>query len=123
MSKNSVRAEHDFINGADLPTAKHAWDALKAQHKVQGPIQQVLMIQEALDICYSCSGKQLSITSSRFADLNKYIWNMETPSWDLFLCILMINGLLEKFTDVRSSLAWELTKATPNQPYKSTNIC
>ena len=43
MSKNSVRAEHDFINGADLPTAKHAWDALKARHEVQGPIQQVLL--------------------------------------------------------------------------------
>ena len=122
MSKNSVRAEHDFINGADLPTTKHAWDALKARHEVQGPIQQVLLIQEALDIHYSRSGEQLSITSSRFADLNECIWNMGTPSHDLFLCILMINGLLGEFTDVRSSLACELARATTDQPYKPTDI-
>ena len=100
MSKNSIRAEHDFINSADLPTAKHAWDALKARHEVQGPIQQVLLIQEAMDICYSHSGEQLSITSSRFADMNERIWNIGTPSRDLFLCILMINGLSREFTNV-----------------------
>ena len=123
MSKNSVRVEHDFINGMDISTAKHAWDALKAWHEVQGPIQQVLLIQEALDICYSHSGEQLSVTSSRFADLNERIWNMGTPSRDLFLCILMINGLSGEFTDIRSSLARELAKATTDQPYKPTDIC
>ena len=50
MSKNPIRAEHDFIIGADITTVKQAWDALKKQHEVQGPIQQVLLIQEALEI-------------------------------------------------------------------------
>ena len=118
-----LSAEYDFINGTDLPTAKHAWDALKAQHEVQGPIQQVLLIQEAMDIHYSHSGKQLSITSSKFADLNKRIWYMGTPSHNLFLCILMINGLSGEFTDVQSSLACELARATTDQPYKPTDIC
>ena len=53
MSNKSVRAEHEFINGANINTAKKAWDALKKRHEVQGPIQQVLLIQEALDVQYS----------------------------------------------------------------------
>src|SRR5271169_3788012 len=80
MSNKSTRAEHDFINGGDILTARNAWDALKKRHEVQGPIQQVLLIQEALDVRYSHSGEQLSVTSSRFADLNECIWNMGTPS-------------------------------------------
>ena len=73
MSKNSVRAEHDFINGINITTAKQAWDALKGWHEVEGPIQQVLLIQEALEIRYTHSGEDLSVTSSRFANLNERI--------------------------------------------------
>ena len=29
MSENSVRAEHDLINGTNITTTKQAWDALK----------------------------------------------------------------------------------------------
>ena len=53
MSNKSVRAEHVFVNAVNITTAKNAWDALKKQHEVQGPIQQVLLIQEALDVRYS----------------------------------------------------------------------
>lgn len=122
MSNKSVRAEHDFINGANITTAKHAWDALKKRHEIQGPIQQALLIQEALDVRYSRSGEQLSVTSSKLADLNERIWNLGTPSPDLFLCILMINALSGEFTDVRSSLIRDLAKATTDQPYTSTDI-
>ena len=122
MSKNSVRAEHDFINGINITTTKQAWDTLKGWHEVQGLIQQVLLIQEVLKIQYTCSGEDFSVTSSRFANLNEHIWNMGNPSPDLFLCILMINGLSGEFTDIQSSLARELAKATTNQPYKPINI-
>ena len=105
MSNKSARAEHDFINGNEITTTKQAWKALKKHHEIQGPIQQVLLIQEALDVRYSHSGEQLSVTGSRLADLNDHIWNMGTPSPDLFLCILMINALSGDLTDVRSSLA------------------
>ena len=80
-----------------------------------GPLQ-------ALDVRYLHSGEQLSVTSSRLADLNDCIWNMGTPSPDLFLCILMINALSGDLTDVRSSLARDLAKATSDQPYTPTDI-
>ena len=47
---------------------------------------------------------------------------MGTPSCDLFLCILMINGLSGELTNIWSSLAQELAKATTDQPYKPTDI-
>ena len=48
---------------------------------------------------------------------------MGTPSPDLFLCILMINGLSGELSDVQSSLAQDLAKATADQPYKPIDIC
>ena len=122
MSNRSVRAKHDFINGGDITSAKQAWDALKKRHEIQGPIQQVLLIQEALEVRYTRSGEQLSVTSSKLADLNERIWNMGTPSRNLFLCILMINALSGELTDVRSSLARDLAKATVEHPYSPADI-
>lgn len=104
MSNKSIRAEHDLINAKEITTAKQAWDALKRRHEIQGPVQQVLLLREALAIRYSRSGEQLSVTSSRLTDLNDRIWNMGTLSRELFLRILMINAFSDDLSDVQSSL-------------------
>jgi hypothetical protein len=67
----------------DCKTAKDAWSILSSRHKMQGPISQVTMIQEAFPVRYSSSVPFADITT-KLRDLNKRIWDMGTPTSDSF---------------------------------------
>ncbi|THU81941.1 hypothetical protein K435DRAFT_872818 [Dendrothele bispora CBS 962.96] len=83
-------AEQEIIEGAN--TAQAAWTLLTQRHAQEGPVKQVQLIQEALNVRYSSSEKY-STTSSKLTTLNKHIWDMGSLSLELFLCIIMINSM------------------------------
>ncbi|THU77324.1 hypothetical protein K435DRAFT_878009 [Dendrothele bispora CBS 962.96] len=83
-------AEQEIIEGAN--TAQAAWTLLTQHHAQEGPVKQVQLIQEALNVQYSSSEKY-STTSSKLTTLNKRIWDMGSLSLELFLCIIMINSM------------------------------
>src|ERR1700690_3284519 len=58
--------EQEFIDGKTI--ASEIWTALRVRHEQEGPIAQILLIQQALDLCYSKS-ERLSSTSIKLADL------------------------------------------------------
>ncbi|KAK0468819.1 hypothetical protein IW261DRAFT_1573431 [Armillaria novae-zelandiae] len=120
MNLKAVKAEKDFMSGHSS-SSKAVWTALKMCHEQEGPIIQVNLIQEALNIRYSRS-EWLAITTSRLVELNTRIWKMGSPSPNLFLCILMLNSLSGELATVRTSIAPSINCSTKTNPVSSSNI-
>ena len=98
----------EFIEGKT--STKDMWDSLKARHEQEGPITQILLIQEALNVRYSRS-ERLSTVSTKLADLNTRIFAIGIPTKDVFLSILMLNSLSGELTNVRDHVATSISSS------------
>ncbi|THU84427.1 hypothetical protein K435DRAFT_806709 [Dendrothele bispora CBS 962.96] len=108
-------AEQEVIDGA--ATAQVAWDLLVQRHAQEGPVKQVQLIQEALNVRYSSSEKY-STTSSKLTTLNKHIWDMGSLSSELFLCIIMINSMsnVPELRATRENVAQQFAQSDGTNP-------
>ena len=95
------------------------WSALKSHHKQEGPITQILLIQEVLNIRYLKS-ERLSSASTKLADLNTHIFAIGIPTKDVFLSSLMLNSLSGELTNVRDHVA---TLLSSSNTFTSNDIC
>ena len=101
--------EQEFIEGK--ATTAEVWTALKSRHEQEGPITQILLIQEALNIHYSKT-ERLSAVSTKLADLNTHIFAIGIPTKDVFLSILMLNSLSGELTNVHDHVATSLSSSS-----------
>ncbi|THU77772.1 hypothetical protein K435DRAFT_877416 [Dendrothele bispora CBS 962.96] len=108
-------AEQEIIDGAS--TAAAAWKLLVQRHAQEGPIKQVQLIQEALNVGYSTSEKY-STTSSKLTTLNKRIWDMGSLDSELFLCIMMINSMsnVPELCATRENVAQQFAQSDGTKP-------
>lgn len=102
-------SEREYV--AKCATSKEAFDTLRDRHEKQGPLKQVLIMHEALNVSYSRS-EDFSITTTRLQDLNQRIWSTGPPDPQSFLTILMLNALAREFSDIRSQVAMQLSQGT-----------
>ncbi|THU94136.1 hypothetical protein K435DRAFT_839995 [Dendrothele bispora CBS 962.96] len=108
-------AEQEVIDGAS--TAEAAWKLLVKRHAQEGPVKQVQLIQEALNVRYSPSEKY-STTSSKLTTLNKRIWDMGSLDSELFLCIIMINSMsnVPELRATRENVAQQFAQSDGTKP-------
>ncbi|THU85476.1 hypothetical protein K435DRAFT_869225 [Dendrothele bispora CBS 962.96] len=108
-------AEQEVIK--DAKTAQATWKLLVQRHTQEGPVKQVQLIQEALNVHYSSSEKY-SNTSSKLTTLNKHIWDMGSLDSELFLCIIMINSMLNvpELHATRENVAQQFTQSDGTSP-------
>ncbi|THV06970.1 hypothetical protein K435DRAFT_789061 [Dendrothele bispora CBS 962.96] len=113
-------AEQEIIEGAN--TAQTAWNLLTQRHAQEGPVKQVQLIQEALNVRYSSSEKYSS-TSSKLTTLNKRIWDMGSLSSELFLCIIMINAMsnVPDLCATRENVAQQFAQSDGTNPDLTKN--
>ncbi|THU78597.1 hypothetical protein K435DRAFT_811417 [Dendrothele bispora CBS 962.96] len=113
-------AEQEIIEGAK--TAEAAWNLLVQRHAQEGPVKQVQLIQEALNIRYSSSEKY-STTSSKLTTLNKRIWDMGSLNSELFLCIIMINSMsnVPELRATRENVAQQFAQSDGTNPDLTKN--
>ena len=112
----SAEEEQEYIE--NQVSAAAMWTVLKDRHKKEGPITQILLIQEALNVRYSKS-ERLSATSTKLSDLNSRIFAMGIPTKDVFLSILMLNSLSGELSNVRDHVA---TSLSASDTFTSNNI-
>ncbi|EGN92326.1 hypothetical protein SERLA73DRAFT_157062 [Serpula lacrymans var. lacrymans S7.3] len=85
-------------------TAKDAWAILVQHHKQTGPVLQILLIQQFLDIKYN-HVKTYSDTSRCLSDFARWIFAIGIPDKETFLTIGMLNAL----SDTSNSTAFYLS--------------
>ncbi|RDB22793.1 hypothetical protein Hypma_010277 [Hypsizygus marmoreus] len=106
----------------DSKSSLATWTTLLSRHKLQGPISQVSLIQEALNVRYSTS-TPFAETTAHIRSLNKRIWDMGTPTVDSFLVILMLIALSpDELRNVRDSIINGISSSNAAAPYTATNI-
>jgi gag-polypeptide of LTR copia-type len=104
----SSEEEQEYIEPHS--TAAEVWTSLKSRHKQEGPITQILLIQEALNVRYVKS-ERLSTTSTKLSDLNTRIFAIGIPTKDVFLSILMLNSLSGELSNVHDHVATSLSSS------------
>jgi hypothetical protein len=97
------------------------WNALKSRHEQVRPIAQILLIQQALAVCYQRS-EHLSTTSTQLGELVRRIYAIGIPKEDDFLTIMMLNAMAEDLPHVRNHIADALTTSTSTTSYGPSNI-
>ncbi|KAG2147389.1 uncharacterized protein EDB93DRAFT_1048794, partial [Suillus bovinus] len=98
-----------------------AWGALRSCHEKIGPIAQILMIQQALTMCYHRS-EHLSTTRTEISDMVRCIYAIGIPKEDDFTTIIMLNAMSDKLPHVRNHIADALSTSTSAATYGPANI-
>jgi hypothetical protein len=98
-----------------------AWDGLKSRHEKVGPITQILLIQQALAVCYhqfDC----LSTTSTQLGELVWRIYAIRLPKESDFLTIMMLNAMSDDLPHVRNHITDALSASSSTNVYGPSNI-
>ncbi|EGO27079.1 hypothetical protein SERLADRAFT_434853 [Serpula lacrymans var. lacrymans S7.9] len=101
-------------------TAKDAWAILVQHHKQTGPVLQILLIQQFLDIKYN-HVKTYSDTSRCLSDFARWIFAIGIPDKETFLTIGMLNALSGEMTHIHDFVSSKLSKT--NHTFKTIDIC
>jgi hypothetical protein len=113
-------AEQDFIEGKD--NIQTIWDLLFMCHEAEGPLTQVLLLQEAFCLCYMRS-KPLADTSTKISQITIHIFAIGLPTTKLFCSIIMLNALLDEFSNVHNHIASSMSSASSSTPFDPDQIC
>ncbi|KAG1729815.1 hypothetical protein EDD22DRAFT_755330, partial [Suillus occidentalis] len=98
-----------------------AWTALKSRHEKVRPITQILLIQQALTVCYRRS-EWLTTTSTQLSELVRCIYAIGLPKEDNFLTIMMLNAMSDDLPHVRNHIVDALATSTTTSIYGPSNI-
>jgi hypothetical protein len=111
--------EQEFIENKIL--AKDIWDVLTSHHEQEGPIMQILLIQQVLDCRYSHT-ERFSVTSVLLSDMVNRILAISKFNKNLFLSVTMLHALSSDLTNVRDHVATALSASTKDAPFTSSDI-
>ncbi|KAF8872087.1 hypothetical protein BD779DRAFT_1679950 [Infundibulicybe gibba] len=129
LNDESVRAyirtklsPEELAHVKQCQSSKEVWSILKDRHERQGPIAQILLMQEAFNIRYSHS-VPFAETIACIADINDRIWNMGAPMRERFHVILHLLALAPpQMHNVRDAITNGLSTATHEHPYAVQQI-
>ncbi|KAG1765823.1 hypothetical protein EDD22DRAFT_746682, partial [Suillus occidentalis] len=119
LRTRSSSEEQEFLR--PFTNAYLAWKALKSRHEKVGPIAQILLIQQALTVCYRRS-ERLATTSTQLSELVRRIYAIGLPKEDDFLTIMMLNAMSDDLPHVRNHIADALATSTTTSIYGPSNI-
>ncbi|HEV7735895.1 MAG TPA: hypothetical protein VGO47_00765, partial [Chlamydiales bacterium] len=116
----STLEEHEMEYVDRGKGAKICFTEIKARHKSEGPIRQVQLLQEALTMI--CTHETpLPTTAELICAKIDRAYEMGEITKDLFKCIALL-GALRDYTHLRSIITRDLSMATVEVPFTSTQL-
>ncbi|KAF8878628.1 hypothetical protein BD779DRAFT_1474708 [Infundibulicybe gibba] len=101
---------------------KDMWDVLKNRHEKQGPISQILLLQEALAIRYSHS-VPFAETIAHIDEVNEHLRDMGPITHESIHCIIHLFALgAPEMQNVRNSITNGISASTTENPFSIEQI-
>ncbi|KAG2357524.1 hypothetical protein BDR07DRAFT_1490619 [Suillus spraguei] len=111
--------EQEFLRGHS--NVHTAWEALKSCHEQVGPIAQILLIQQALSLCYR-RHERLAGISTQLSALVRRIYTISLPAKDDFLVIIMLNTMSDELPHICNHVADTITISASTKAYGPSHI-
>lgn len=120
IASRCAPSEQSFID--NCTSALSMWTTLQTRHQLQGPLNQITLIQQAMNIKYSIN-TPFADTTAAIRSINSRIWDMGAPTAQEFCVLLMLLALSSpNLRSVRDSVVNGLASASTNAPYTADNI-
>lgn len=110
--------EREFVK--DAATAKACWDSLKTRHEKEGPVRQLQLLTEALNMSFS-PNIPLPQTAATMHNLVKRAFAAGDLTCDVITSLVFLRGM-EALPNLQSVVNHNLCMATPSTPYRPTDI-
>jgi len=103
-----------FLKG--YSNTSHAWTTLREHHEQIGPITQVTLIRQLLQLHYRKS-EHFSTTSVNITESVQCIYAMGMPTANTFTLIMMMNAMDNELPHVRDHIMDTIIHSTASDPY------
>ncbi|PPQ86358.1 hypothetical protein CVT26_006168 [Gymnopilus dilepis] len=118
-------AERKALGDPPRSGAKAYWEKLKARHSSDGPVAQVYLLKEALNIVISSPSESITRALDKAADLVHRAYAMSSKDGiakETFLSIIALNILGKEHESIQFQLQDRMQLATDANPFTFTNI-
>ncbi|KAK2467749.1 hypothetical protein APHAL10511_000044 [Amanita phalloides] len=110
--------ERDHVK--DTTSAKACWDALKNRHEKEGPVGQLQLLTQALQMTF-LNDKTLPKTAAVMDDLISRAFVAGDITRDVITSLVFLHGM-NSLPHLQSVINHNLSMATKEKPYKPTDI-
>ena len=104
---------------------KAYWEKLKTHHSSDGPVAQVYLLKQAMNIIITSPSESITKTIDKAADLVCCAYAMNSAdrlAEETFLSIIALNALGKEHEAIQFQLQDRLQQATPQSPFSFTQI-
>lgn len=98
-----------------------SWKNIKERHQKEGPIQQVTLLQQVLNI-HCIKESSLPEVTNKICDLVEHAWTMGNITCDLFCSITILHALGEEFQHGHTIISHDINLSTKDKPFMSKDI-
>ena len=105
--------------------AKIYWEKLKTRHSSNGPVAQVYLLKQAMNIVITSPSESITKTIDKAADLLRHAYAMNSANGlaeETFLSIIALNPLGKEHEAIQFQLQDHLQQATPQSLFSFTQI-
>ncbi|KAF9031630.1 hypothetical protein BDZ89DRAFT_1111712 [Hymenopellis radicata] len=120
FAKQQMMPEEKAVYKAHT-TAAALWTAITTRHLKRRVVAQVTFILKLLSLTL-VPGDDHAQKIHEMVMLNKRLWEMGTPTEDVFLCAALIRAMGTHYRDYRSLVMENLSRSTKANPYTSEDI-
>ena len=118
-------AEWKALGDPPRSDAKVYWEKLKARHSSDGPVAQVYLLKQAMNIVITSPSESITKTIDKAADLVHRAYAMNSTDGlveETFLSIIALNTLGKEHEAIQFQLQDQLQQATSQSPFSFTQI-
>jgi gag-polypeptide of LTR copia-type len=118
-------AEWKALGDPPRSDAKIYWEKLKTRHSSDGPVAQVYLLKQAMNIVITSPSESITKTIDKAADLVRRAYAMNSADGlaeETFLSIIALNTLGKEHEAIQFQLQDRLQQATPQSPFSFTQI-
>ena len=118
-------AEWKALGNPPHSEAKIYWEKLKTRHSSDGPVAQVYLLKQAMNIVITSPSESITKTIDKATDLVHCAYAMNSADGlveETFLSIIALNTLRKEHETIQFQLQNQLQQATPQSPFSFTQI-